>query len=45
MKLLRGKHTDGRELLAIDTDHAQLVDLFATSQVKQTEADNADLLV
>ena len=37
--------TNSRELLAIDTNHAQLVDLFATAQVKETETDNANLLV
>jgi hypothetical protein len=37
--------TDSRKLLAIDTDHAQLVDLFATAQVKETQTNNTNLLV
>jgi hypothetical protein len=37
--------TNGRELLAIDTNHSQLVDLFATAQIKETETNDANLLV
>lgn len=37
--------TNSRELLAIDANHAQLVDLFATAQIKETETNDANLLV
>lgn len=37
--------TNGRELGAVDANHAQLVDLAAAAQVKERETDNADLLV
>lgn len=37
--------TNSRELLAIDANHAQLVDLFATAQIKETETNDTNLLV
>lgn len=40
-----GRLTNGGELLSVDADHAQLVDLLATAQVKQAEANDADLFV